>query len=236
MSYRLKSNFGEGGLAAVRVMTKQVQVHFKESGTNYNVDRENAPKWLKKNFDGVYVRMSSLGDRIKTVRPWRGQETVEFVGFYKETDAKFPEPELREASSGRKILPGGRVSKFTIPQHHECSAVLKIIGGEFDGASFSWYMNYEIERDPDDGTSVWCGAKNNLRRIEEFNSSFGLDEDEKIPYTPNILPDWEKVLLKKNRLAAIIFDEGKPSTLVRAAPGVKKTRKTVAKKTTKKVK
>jgi len=227
-AYKLKNPLGEGGQANVRVMTKGVQIHFKETGTNYNVDRDNVPKWLKKSYDGVFVRMSALGDRVKTVRPWRGQETVEFTGFYREDQDEDPKPELREATAGRKVE-GGKVRKFTIPQHHECSAVLKIVGGEFDGATFSWYMNYDIEREPDDHSAVFCGTKNSLRRIEEFNTAFGLDEKDKLDYSANILPEWEKFLLKRGQVATIIFEEGKPETLVKAAPGVHKTRATKTK-------
>ncbi len=232
---KTKSSRGPSGVATLRVMAKHVIVVLDGDEYSFNKDSEKVPEALlnapiAKNsaaFDAS-VTISARGDQLFNVRPADGSHVVKFKNFTHKKDSP-PVPKLIAA----KFVPTDK-GGFTIDEHLQCTAIFEIVGGKFKGMDLIYTMWYLWE---DDGTGVALleGFPKKLKENTDFLNEVGLDKEDVIPFSDNVLPYLEELILGYDgELIATLNGKGWIDNIGPLPGGV--TFKTPKKKTTKKKK
>lgn len=218
----VSKSYGPSGLGEIRVLAKSKTVKvISSAGDVYPINFEDVAEGVPiKNKKKAYFGLDQLETRLLSVRPWDDAHFVEFGGFTRRGNAD--EPTFKTKKGGwRDGREGGR---YWEDDRLKFTAVLDIIAGDFEGYSLLLGMDYMFVPNPEDTNTCYIQAKREswLERIYQFLDLSGFDRaSEDIPYSTNVLPWLETILLKrakKNRFQAIV-EEGWIDKLARLPTG-----------------
>lgn len=204
---RNTSGKGQVGTADVTVSRDKVRVAFDE-GQIVDILREDAPDYIISGRQNV--TLSSDNTHIQSARPAGGSYICKFSHFASREDTP-PEPKVVPARSG--ISKAGK--RYSIDEHLEFTAVYQIIRGKFKGYQLIQNLFYAFSEYGDGITQI---SGNGSRKLEEFLLSNGLNfTSDDIPFSDNVLPYLEKLIISKNKYLIVqISPEGWITTLADA--------------------
>jgi len=192
------SNRGPAGAASVKVLKKSVRVAF-ESGMVWEGTVDDAPKGIF-TTPKAFVSLDAGETKIRGFRPYEGKFLCNFVDIYCRTDddgdEQPPEPVLVEAKQ-ISWTKGGKTQSATIPTHQEFTAVLELVGSEWEGTKAFLNLWYMFE---DDGTgaAMQVGRGSEIDKVNKFLKCAGFDfVNDGLKYSDNVLPALRKLLKTK---------------------------------------
>ena len=202
MAITSRAKYGPRGLAKVTVTDEKIKVQFEETRDTFEVFREDAPEY--KITDGKYiVSMDSDCMKIMNIIPPKGTYFGRFSHFWHKQD-ELPIYRSVAAKTGRKKDGGS----FFVPSHLEFTAVFSITSKDYEGFEVPYIMWYCFEPgkiDPFESDIVGKGRQ----KVEDFLMAAGFDVlTDSIPYSENVLPELEKMVLSKKAEVAITINLG----------------------------
>ncbi|MBE0573339.1 hypothetical protein IH575_00345 [Candidatus Dojkabacteria bacterium] len=184
---------GSTGAAEVTVTSTKIRVNFQGTGQQIDVLREDAPDYM---ISGKQiVSLSGDNNRIFSAKPSGGSYICKFIGFWSKNDEP-PTPKKVPARSG--------VSKgksYQIPEHLEFTALFEVQTGKWKRYQLSQNLFYAFS-EYDGGITQIKG--NGSKKLEEFLQVCGMDfVSDDIPFSENVLPYVEKMLLERGKKVII---------------------------------
>lgn len=203
-----KGGKGSSGLAEVTVTSNKIRVVFVDGGQVIDVLKEDAPDYIVSGRQ--QVTLSPDNNKIYNARPCGGSHMAEFIGFAS-SDANPPTPRRVDARSG--ISKAGK--KYNIDAHLEFTVLFRITRGTWKGYQIANNLFYCFLPYDGDITQI-SGAGS--KKVEEVLEALGIDyTTDSIPFSENILPYLEKLLLsKKQPLIISLTADGWIDTVVEA--------------------
>jgi len=190
---------GPKGEARIRVGNGQVQITFKDDQSNPLLfKKSDVPEYVK--AGQFYVSMS--GDKeILSVRPINAIENARFAHFVAE-EGEVPVP---------KEYPGGTARRkdgttFAYDAYRAFIAILEITNNEYKGMTIPVFLRY-LFVDDGEGNIAIKGSGKNAELVENFLEVSGV-YDQDIPYSDNVLPKLQKVLLKRRAEFQVMLKAG----------------------------
>lgn len=185
---------GSTGAAEVTVTSTKIRVVFQGTGQTIDVLREDAPDYM---ISGKQiVSLSGDNNRIFSAKPSGGSYVCKFIGLWSR-EGEPPTPKKVPAKSG--------VSKgkpYQIPEHLEFTALFEI-------QSPKKWKRYQLSQNLFYAFSEYEGGitqikGNGSKKLEEFLQVCGMDfVSDDIPFSENVLPYVEKLLLERNHKVII---------------------------------
>jgi hypothetical protein len=223
---KVKGGRGNYGSAQIRLTKKSVMVKFDdkkdedgniiEKGKDFEIERENAPDNVEAGHWSTAV--SSDGTKLFSIRPLVGTFDAKFVKFAAAKDAQ-PAPEL-EPSTYRndkgQVVPGKNKLVFT--------AIIEV-GGEYEYPCKLPYLFSEGDNGNVQLTYRKMGPR--ISQMIDFLDVCGV-KDSAIPYTENILPHLQEMILDEDRTFNVVIKNGWIDSF--NPPLVERKKKVVAKK------
>jgi hypothetical protein len=233
---------GPRGLARISLTAKgRIKVVFDDGQSPRELfpeDNEELMPLIKRMAEdkafskSLFIKMDREGTKIFSMSP-PGDKTyiAVFEGFVHAKDQP-PIPKWVDERKGQKK--GG--GSFSIPRHIEFMPIFGVIAGPYQGLKIVTPMSYAF-RELDDGSTQLFGT--GVNKTVEFLERTGLNfVTDDIPYSDNILPFLEELLLDRQVPVAIALNEqGYVSSIAAPPDGVefKLPKKTVTKPTPKPV-
>jgi hypothetical protein len=191
MAFHKVNKYGDSGLASLKVFDDKIIVTFVDPPQKFEILPDDAPKGLK---DLKYnITMSQENDRIRYVKPVDGTYLCKFKEFaHKEGEQPIFKVVEPTKWAGR---------------HLEFTMVLKIVKGDYEGLDITRNLWYVFER-WENTDEIQFGGKGS-KNLEDAFISLGLDLSvDAPPYSENILPALQDILLKKDKTALAIVEKG----------------------------
>jgi len=198
-----KSENGKTGAAQIKFSRDDVVVKFEEDKTVENLPAENVPDFLIGKDGRFIVTLDKENTRIKYASVPRGVYLAKFTGFsHKEGE----QPMYRTV----EFSPKTAWRDFPIPRHLEFTALFEVIDNpkdEYNGFPIPlnlWYIFYDYDGT---GTTTAFGGQGETR-LGDFLLATGIDMvTDSIPYSDNVLPALEKMLLEKGKTVAMVIND-----------------------------
>lgn len=227
-------NFGPSGAATIKVVGKQLQVIFDEGNevVNLNVDLlppEVDAKKLPTNKK-YSVMVDAARSKLTGFRPFAGSYIAEFVELKK----KPGQPPIHEYPRKREgMTKDGR----PYPKDwHEFKANVRLVEAPFTGLIVPITLRYYFGMDSEDGSVIIAGEGQHSQYLARFiEVNVGDLEKVKIPFSDNILPQLEALLLREKRPFLLVMNNGFADSFGEAPAAYRKAaKKAPAKKAVKK--
>ncbi len=193
---------GQKGMATVRVVKGKVRVQFEKEDKIHDLFLEDCPEGIK---DGkYYVGMSGDYARVMFVAPPDGDSyLIQFIGFARDGGGGILAP---------KLLKGGKIAKskdgrgeYTTQDRFVSWAVYKVVEGEYKGWLCRMQVPYAWKPFGEEAGIGGSGKQ----RLEEWLKKMGMDlETTTIPYSDNLLPVIEGLLLLKKKVFTAELSSG----------------------------
>ena len=229
---RERTKSGPKGPASVKVLPKVVKITMHEDKQIFEIDRENAPDNVF-NTDEAFVSVSGDKSKLYGFAPLEGNYYLKFRGFTKDNQENpvtyVKEPEERP---GR----GGKGSWMT-PRRLCFTALLDIVGSEFDGSTVRKTLDYNFEVNDDGKTVRIDGPAYNVRILTEFLRMTGYDfmsDSIDAGEVAEVILNLEDILLERDSVFMGSIKNGYANELSSPPKGVAIPKKKAAKKTAKK--
>lgn len=220
-------NFGPSGPASINVIGRQLQVIFDEKNEVVNLPLEalppdSVPGKLPKNKK-YFVSVSGDRQKLSAFRPWEGSFIAEFVELKK----KPGQPPLHEFPRERVGQgPNGPYNK----DWQEFTAILRIAEPPYTGLIVTTKLRYYFGMDEEGLTTIKGEGKHSQFLGRFLEVAVGDLEKIKIPFSDNILPQLEKLLLERHRSFLIVMSKGWVDSFGEAPAAYQKVAKKVAAK------
>lgn len=207
---RTRGEQGPEGRGEVRLTKKEVKI-VTEDGTVYTIAHDAVAEGVKVVAGpDFYFRLSFNEDRLYALRPWSGTEFVKFVGFARARDEKGKDqgPALNYDKGGELRKSSGGGSFVTRPRYW-FTALFEIVSGKHEGMQVAQFFDYRWE-EGDDGIAFVNAVGKRGQAAYEFYRTFGYDfANDSLAYKKNLLPDLEKVLVGRKKIASVQIEEGR---------------------------
>jgi hypothetical protein len=228
MDIRKVKGGGIYGSAQVRLTKKTVLVSMDdkknehgaviEHGREYEIERENAPKGIEAGHWSV--ALNTKGDVLFSYRPLSGTFSAKFLKFAAAKDAP-PAPQSEPSTYRNKageVVNGDPQLKFT--------AIILVD----DTYEYPVKLPYRYFQEDDKGnvTLEYGKLGNQVAKLIDFLDFCGV-KDSVIPYTENILPDLEQMILDEDREFIVKVNKGWIDSFSPPLVVSKKKRKTTKK-------
>jgi hypothetical protein len=214
------------GKATIRMLKKGIRVVF-DDGDVYDLSPTDVPE----NIVGgkAYVELNRDGTKMYTFRPYQGNYFVRFAGFASR-EGEPPVPRLRRGGKQTNRRTG---ETYYAADSLTATALFEIVDGRFKGVLLPKYLYLTnsygdelFQEYENSGVAVLVlspAPNSRSARLEQFLTLCGLDWDkDQIPYSDNVLPAIEEILLSKNViLSASVTETGWVDTLSELPEGVK---------------
>lgn len=196
--YRVKER-GASGLARVTVSPDKIKVKFEDASSDYLILPEDAPEGIKTGT--FFVTLSSDESKIYSVRPPKGSYWAKFKNFSHKKDEL---PIYREVAADVKRKKTGET--YPVPAHLEFTALFKVTKGDFSWMELPYFMWYAFKAYANSGETAISGRGS--QKVEEFLVACGFDfMKDSIPYSENVLPALEKLIVEKDQDVMITVNE-----------------------------
>jgi len=216
---------GPQGLGTVKVLQSCVKIE-SEEGKIYEIAHDKVAEGVVvANGSDISFSLSTNGDWLYNLRPANGSFFAKFVGFTKKKDDPIPVPKL--AKGGPRTSRDGK--SYFVPDRWQFTAIHEIINGNFAGAQYVQSLDYAF-READNGNTILVVSGGRTQRVEKFLDVVSGGSNYDIPYSDNILPDLEAILLKKGAVYQIIVEKGWVNGINLLPEGITKEMLTAAKK------
>ena len=199
---------GASGKAEVTVTSNKVRVQFTEKDQTVDVLREDAPDYMVSGLQ--IVNLSGDNNKIFSAKPMGGSHVCRFIGFWSK-EAEPPTPRKIDARTGTSKA--GKAYK--IPEHLEFTALFEIVSKKWNRYQLSQNLFYAFQHYEGDITQI---KGDGSQKLSEFLMVAGLDfTSDEIPWSENVLPYLEKLLLsRKKQLVISVTSDGWVDTIVEA--------------------
>ncbi len=188
---------GAVGKAKVTVRRDDITVDFEDSklGTIKNVPTDNAPPWLQ---TGKYIiTMDEDNLKILYANLPAGIYFAKFKEFAKDNEGV---PRIKEIEEKA-------FTKWTRPRHLEFFATFEVVDNtKYAGAIITYPLWYVFKEYEDNRTAIsGTGQKKVLTFLEACGYDYLTGED--IPWSNNVLTEYEKILQKADKKVGISINE-----------------------------
>ena len=199
------NKYGDSGLATVKVFDDKILVTFDDPPQKFEILPEDAPKGVVLKNLKYNSTMAQENDKIRYIKPKDGSYLVKFKEFaHKEGE----QPTFKVVEPNKWA---GRHLEFTM--------VMKITKGDYEGLEITrnlWYIFEKFEQTDE----IQFGGKGS-RNVEDALTAFGMDLiEDSPPYSENILPALQEILLKKDVTALAIVEKGFVKKIEEAPQGI----------------
>lgn len=196
----VKSSRGPSGLAELACTGNKIRVTFLEgdaTGKVYEVFKEDAPRSAR-DGQGI-VRMNSTLTEIFSISPPKGDYIAKFAGFVSKK-GELPCPKKVEAKT---VQTNEKVYNF--PAGLEFSAVYEVQSKKYVGyEAVQSHLPYIFHPNAE-GNAKAMGP--GITKLEKFFRINGVD-DLVIPFSENLLPKLQEMLLSADKLIRISVNNG----------------------------
>lgn len=185
-----KSNYGTTGLATIKEIDSGYQLIMDKDKTILNVAREDVPDDVR--VGQAYITMDENNTKLMYVRPPEKAYYGFFHGFYAK-EGELPTYTVKPFS------PKTQNRDWEIPEHLQMTALFRIVDDPvWDGFVISKPLVYCFIEYMDTGICAMTGYGS--KKLEEFLNAVGFDTGtESIPYSENVLPELQDILLSKEQ-------------------------------------
>jgi len=218
MAINIGGDKGPAGKARVVVNKKFINVTFLETPGNvhsnerFDIIPEDAPSWTRNGT--YYVQLSSDLLKIYSVRPCGGSHLSQFLRFAARENEQ---PAPRTIPGGIRTRSDG--TRYSVEDSLGFTAILKILGGDYEGFEIPNALTYAFRRGTTGGTDI---AGTGTKKLATFLRACGVNfELDTILYSENVLPSLERMLLEN--LTPVIIElnpMGYPVTIATAPSGM----------------
>lgn len=213
-----KQTSGPRGLADVKVYAKSISITFDDEGDVRKFPREDTdavPEYVKKS-GYMNVSLSREGDKIWTMYPAKGTYKVKFAGF-PHRDGEEPQPKDKPGGV-RKGRNGGTYHQ---EPYRQITFLLEITDGSYKGMTIPFFVRYLFEQFESTGLSKISGYGKARSQLEEMLQLCGLNFlEDNIPYSDNVLPHLQDMLLERNTRFMVKMDGGWVSEVMEVPEGL----------------
>jgi len=194
-----ESKYGKSGLATVKKTDTGYQLTFDEDKTILNVAQADAPEDIRE--AQCYITMDENNTEIKFIKPPEKAYFGYFHGFYAK-DGELPTYTVKPFS------PRTQTRDWDIPEHLEMTVQFRIVDDPvWDGFIISKPFSYAFKEYMDTGI---CGMTGwGSKKLEGLLNELGFDTTkESIPYSENVLPELQDMLLEKKQKVILKVGKG----------------------------
>lgn len=174
-----------------------------DEGTIYEISKDNINiptisaenMFFKLNSDNTFLyNLHPYGDYEDMVENYPTVFDVHYIGMPRKKDAVAP---MYWTKQGR---PAPWNAKQWLPEQLMFTVLLEILGPKkFAGLQLSHALLYGFDRD-DLGNMKIVGVGNDATKLDNFLTVAGFDWiDDELPYSSNVLPDLDELLLDRDR-------------------------------------
>lgn len=188
------------GNAKVQVAKNKMRIIFASDPSKPVV--VETPAWFPPAFKSgeLYVKLGK-DNEILSASPLHGMFTGKFKKFFS-MDGAIPEPRPVEARAGTS----SKGKPYKIDAHLEFSAITKISDpADFAGMTVTDNMFYLFS--DDGGETALKGGGKSFEHVEGFLEATGADKAV-IPYSENVLPKLQKVILTAGKSYRFMVENG----------------------------
>lgn len=191
---------GKQGEAKISIGNGKVSVLFKDDDEPYLFKKSEVPEFVK--AGKLFVALTSDETEILSVRPINALVKAKFLHFATQNEDEPPAPV--EKQGGTATRKDG--TKFSYDPYLAFMPVLKIVSPEYEGMTVPCFMRYLFVDDGDGGVAIKGGGKN-ADLLESFLDVTGV-LDKEIPYSDNILPKLQKLILRQGNTFMVMLKGG----------------------------
>jgi len=193
------SKYGKTGLANVKKTGDGWQVTFADDNSNFNIMAADAVQGTRE--AKCYVTLDEHNTAIKFIKPPEGAYYAKFYGFYAEDGQP---PMYRD----KEYQPATKNRNWDIPAHLEMTAQFYILEHEvWKDFIVSKPIVYAFTEYMDTGIAAITGYGS--KKLASFLEELGIDMmKDTIPYSDNILPALQDMLLEKGVKLVLTVGKG----------------------------
>lgn len=186
------------GKAKVTVRRDDITVEFEDSklGTVKNIPVENAPAWMR---SGKYlITMDEDNLKILYANLPAGIYFAKFKEFLRDEDTNLPRIKEIEAKS---------FAKWDRPRHLEFFVTFEVVDNlKYAGTIITYPLWYVFKQYEETRTAI---SGTGQKKVLTFLDACGYDylNGEDITWSDNVLPEYEKLLLKAGKKVGISINE-----------------------------
>lgn len=233
---------GDSGLATVALKNKRLVISFLDEDTGRTIglrdlDPDQLPDDIQLTNAKYFVSLDATNTELRGIRPWSGAVNAKVTGFLHRDD----QPPIPK--QGQPF--GKRRDGTTYPKNELTFGARAVItDGIFANMEIichfvyaSWYEDGNQKSGfsmDDEGNVGLVGTGGDTEKLAAFLEANGVAE-KVIPFSENVLPSYERAILKEGRTMLVVMNDGWPQTYSALEPTRGRKAKP-AKKTTKKTK
>jgi hypothetical protein len=209
-----KDNNYVQGIGKLQFDEAKTRVTAVIDGRTYaDIDPKTLPDGLISGQD-YSIRLDSAGVEIFSVRPLKCSVVLEFDRF----SAKKDEPPMPKVQKGGPREYEGK--KYIAKDKLVFTAIFKIISKTYKGLEIPYVMDYTFKQwENSNETAIPFGSKNKAKTLDFLRLAGWNEETDIIPWSENVLPFLEKLLVPcKKPLLAAIDDKGWVTSLSPFSP------------------
>lgn len=201
-------NYGPAGEANIAVLGQQLQIVFKGSNTVVNVPVTLLPPSVvaKKLPANKSYRVSINGkyDKLTMFNPWAGTFVAKFIGFKRGNNQPIPTPQYPRERTGKNE------DGTTYPKDWlEFNAVVELIEAPYAGLQLSVKLRYYFTLGSDGKRAAVSGTGKHSVKLNRFlEVIMGDASDVNVPFSDNVLPALEALLLEKGHPFTVVIANG----------------------------
>jgi hypothetical protein len=191
----VRGKSGIYGIGQIRLTKTKVLVKM-DGGESYEIDKENAPDDVEAGH--FNIALNSAGDKMFSYRPLSGTFTAKFLKFAAPKDSA-PAPVMEESKYRDE---NGNV-KVGAPQQVFTAVIL--VGDRYEYAT---KLPYRF--DEGDSGNVTVTYRKLGKRVEQLLNFLDVTgvKEKAVPYTENILPTLEEMILDEDRSFLVTVEKG----------------------------
>ena len=214
MKSSVRALSGPKGKCEVRLLKKEVKIIDEENGQEYFVDYDFVSQGVVLNAGtDIYYELSTNEQWLRALRPWRGMHFIKFLRFAKKKEDPYAHPKMDKGG----WRTGADGSRWFSKPYAKFTAVFVIANGKWKGTELIKTYEYSFEED-EEGQAMHVGYGKRGERFDDFLMVTGMMY-KPLKYSPNVLPDLEKQILKNNAVFSALLENSWIDTLSEVPEG-----------------